>query len=402
MATENPKIAIIGGGPGGLVLARILHLASIPFTLYEGEPHRHSRGQGGSLDLHEESGQLALKEAGLFEEFRKIARSEGEDMQIADKTGQLHWKDVNMKGGGRPEVDRIQLRAILLDSLPEKAISWDCKVQSITRTTSGKHQIQFETATGPSTATFDLVIGADGAWSKVRPLLTGVKPQYSTISFLDCRTRNIDTRFPHISKMVGQGSYIAVSDFKGLMAQRNGDGSIHTYVMVQAAETWLNDVGIDWTNEEKSKKFLLETFADWDDSLKDLIKHSDADITPRALYQLPTNISWISQPGITILGDAAHLMTPFAGEGVNLAMLDALELSKAILKGTENGDLAGAIKEYEQVMMERSREKMEETERNIGLFFQKDAPKELVKVFKEMMEAHGQQSGAIGMPNPQA
>ncbi len=402
MTITKPTIAIVGAGPGGLILARLLHLSSIPFTLYESEPHRYSREQGGSLDLHEESGQLALIGAQLIDEFRKIARSEGEDMRIADKTGHLHWEEVDTEGHNRPEVDRIQLRGILLDSLPENAISWGSKVRSITSAEGEKYEIHIETASAPKTQTFDLVVGADGAWSKVRPLLSSTKPQYSTISCLDCRIRNVDTRFPHVSKMVGQGTYFAFSDHKGLIAQRNGDGSIRTYAMLQVAETWLKDVGVDSTDAEKAKEFLLKEYADWDDSLKDLIRHSGADIAPRVLYQLPTNFSWLLRPGVTLLGDAAHLMTPFAGEGVNLAMLDGLDLSKAIIKGNKGGDLAAAIEEHETVMMERSHEKMEETWRNLELFFQENAPIEFVKAFEKMMAAHGPSPGGPEMPNPQA
>lgn len=401
-ATTKPSVAIIGAGPGGLLLARLLHLSFIPFTLYEAEPHRQSREQGGSLDLHEESGQAALKAAELFDEFRKIARSEGEDMRVADKTGHLHWEEVDPEGRNRPEVDRIQLRSILLDSLPEDAISWGSKVRSIMATENGNYEISIETANGPKSERFDLVVGADGAWSKVRPLLSQTKPQYSTISCLDCRIRNVDSKYPHISKMVGQGTYLAFSDYKGLIAQRNGDGSMRIYAMLQVVETWLKDVDVDWAETEKAKAFLLKEYADWDDSLKDLIRHSDAEITPRPFFQLPTDFSWTLKPGVTLLGDAAHLMTPFAGEGVNLAMLDGLELSKAIIKAAENGDFTEALQEYESAMMDRSHEKMEETWRNLELFFQKDAPREFVKAFAEMMAAHGPPPGGPEMPNPQA
>jgi 2-polyprenyl-6-methoxyphenol hydroxylase-like FAD-dependent oxidoreductase len=236
--TSHPTIAIIGAGPGGLLLSRLLHLASIPFTLYESEPPRHSRPQGGSLDIHAESGQLALSEAQLIDEFRKIARAEGEDLRIADKTGHLHWEEIDSGDHGRPEIDRIQLRDILLDSISANTVMWGCKVRSITRLEgeNGKHEVHIETTSeGFRTEIFDLVVGADGAWSKVRPLLTDIKPQYSSISCLDMHIHSVDTEFPHIAKLVGQGSYIAVSDSKGLMAQRNGDGSIRTYVMLQEA-----------------------------------------------------------------------------------------------------------------------------------------------------------------------
>lgn len=393
---ESLRIAIVGAGPGGLVLARLLHLASIHFSLYEAEPSRTSREQGGSLDLHEESGQLALHAAGLYSDWKKIARSEGDDMRVADKHGKLFMGgEVGSEGHNRPEVDRIMLRGLLLDSLPEGAIQWGHKVSSISPSSggNGKHEVHLETSCSTRTETFDLVVGADGAWSKVRPLLSDIKPHYSTVSCLDTRIRSIDTLYPAISKLVGQGTYFAFSDKKGLVAQRNGDGSIRTYIMLQKPETWLKDVGVDWSDVVATKNYMLEhEYKDWKDELKGLITHANPDIVPRPFYMLPTDFSWTSRQGLTLLGDAAHLMTPFAGEGVNQAMADALDLSKAIVKASKGGantELFDAIKEFETTMLERSHERMEETWRNLELFFEPDAPKEFVKNFEEMMATHG-------------
>ena len=388
-------MAIIGAGPGGLILARLLHLASIQFALYEAEPSRTSRDQGGSLDLHEESGQAALHAAGLHSEWKKIARSEGEDMRVADKNGTLFMEEVDTQGRNRPEVDRIQLRGLLLDSIPEGLIQWGHKVRSISASSDGdgKHEVHLETASGTRTEVFDLVVGADGAWSKIRPLLSDIKPHYSTISCLDTRIRSVDTLHPAISKLVGQGLYCAFSDKRGLVAQRNGDGSVRTYIMLQKPETWLKEVGVDWSDAHEAKKFTLEQeYKDWNDELKSLITHANPDISARPFYMLPTDFSWTSKQGLTMLGDAAHLMTPFAGEGVNLAMLDALDLSKAIVKastGDGNKGLFDAVKDFEKVMLERSHEKMEETWRNLQLFFKPDAPKEFVQAFQAMMVEHG-------------
>ncbi|KAL2056648.1 hypothetical protein ABVK25_003042 [Lepraria finkii] len=294
--TTTPRIAIVGAGPGGLLLSRLLHLASIPFTPYEREPHRHSREQGGSLDLHEESGQLALKEAQLIGEFRKIARAKGEDMRIADKTGHLHWEEVDTDGHGRPEVDRLLLRGWLLDSLPEDAVEWGCKVRSITPTEGGKHDIHIEAASGSEKETFDLTVGADDTWSKVRPLLSETKPQYSTISYLDTRIHSIDTRSPHISKFVEQGSSFAFSDYKGLMANAM---AMAVYARMLCCRWERHGLRICmWTGpilrlrrNSCSRNMRIGMNAS-------RISYA-VQIPPALLYQLPTDFAWTSKQGLT-------------------------------------------------------------------------------------------------------
>ena len=401
--TTALRVAIVGAGPGGLTLARLLHIANIPFVLYEAEPSRTSRMQGGTLDLRPESGQLALHAAALYSQWKRIARSEGEAMRVADKYGKLFVEVADdLQSNNKPEVDRLQLRAIFLDSLPAGALQWGHKVRSISPSNEGdgKHELRLETASGTRTEVFDLVIGADGAWSKVRPLLSDIKPHYSTISCLDTRIRSVDTLHPAISKLVGRGTYSAFSDTKGLVGQRNGDGSIHTYVCLQKPETWLKDVGVDWSDPVAAKKFLLEgEFKDWADELKDLIIHADPDIVARPFYMHPPDFSWTSRQGLTLLGDAAHLMTPFAGEGVNVAMYDALELSKAIVEastGKGSTELFDAIKRYEKIMLERGHESMEETWRNLQLFFSPTAPKELAQMIQELMAGHGPPPEVVG------
>eukprot|EP00026_Physarum_polycephalum_P008764 Phypoly_transcript_08864.p1 GENE.Phypoly_transcript_08864~~Phypoly_transcript_08864.p1 ORF type:complete len:390 (+),score=75.83 Phypoly_transcript_08864:152-1321(+) len=381
---ENSKkfpVTIIGGGPGGLTLARILQVRGFDVAVYERENSSNARGQGGTLDLHAESGQEALKEAGLIEQFRAHARPEGQDMRILDKTGKVHLDDVSQDdNNSRPEIDRRVLRSILLDSLKPDTVKWGHNLLSITAQDSGTYKISFENG---QTTSSQLVVGADGAWSRVRPLLTPAKPIYSGISFVEVNISQVSQRHPTISKLVGRGTLCALSDCKGMIAQRTGGDCVRVYVALQVPERWSTESGINFSDPAQARASMLALFPDWDDSLKELLIKCDDSFLPRPIMALPTDTSWESRDGVTIIGDAAHLMSPFAGEGVNLAMQDALELANAITNC--NGDINAAVKNYEKAMFPRVAEKAEESAGNLKLFFTNNAPKEFLEKMAELM-----------------
>lgn len=374
----NPKIAVIGAGPAGLTLARILQQASIPVTIYEAEPDRNNRNQGGTLDLHPKAGQLALKEAGLLAEFHKHSRPEGEASKIVKANGRVLWDDnvlppwrPSAEGEQeRPEIDRVVLRDLLIDSLEPGTIKWGKKLLGVQEDEKVKGRFNLSFADGTMEMGIDLLVGADGAWSKIRPLLTTEKPFYSGITAIELWALNVDKTNPWLSKYVGEGSLFMFDEGRALMCQRQGSGAIRAYGCVRKPESWVEDCGIDWEKPDARQRLVKEYFDDCGGELQRVILESNDVLIPRKCWMMPVGVSWKTRQGVTLLGDAAHLMTPFAGIGVNVAMADAMDLAKAIIARKESvtakllsdsKNIAIAIEQYEKSMFERAEQSATKT-----------------------------------------
>ncbi|MFE7977795.1 FAD-dependent oxidoreductase [Streptomyces shenzhenensis] len=340
-------ITIVGAGLGGLTLARVLHVHGIPATVYEAEASLTDRSQGGMLDIHDYNGQLAVRAAGLMDEFRGIILEGRQAMRVLDRNGTVMFDQADDGTGGRPEVQRGELRQILLDSLPAGTVRWGHKVSGARGVDEGRHEVTF--ADG-STAVTSLLVGADGAWSRIRPLLSTATPEYTGTSFVETYLFDADTRHPAAAKAVGGGSLFAVDPGKRQIgAHREKDGTLHAYVMLSKPLDWF--AGVDFADAAATAALIAQEFAGWAPELTSLITDSDTTPVLRPHYTLPVGHRWDRVPGVTLVGDAAHLIPP-NGEGANLAMLDGAELGEALAAHPD--DVEAALAEYEQALFPRS------------------------------------------------
>lgn len=378
-STNHLSIAIIGGGLGGLTTAAVLHANGIASTVFELESNRRARTQGGMLDIHDDSGQVALHAAGVFDSFMAQIEVGGEATRILDKNGTVFEDEPDDGTRGRPEIERGTLRDILLDALPEDAVRWGSKVTSVEASPElpGRHEVRL--ADG-STFTTDLLIGADGAWSRVRRLVSDAMPAYSGISFVEADLFNADEDHPAEAAAMGTGMLFALAGDTGIMGHREPGDRLHVYLGQRADEDWLDT--IDFTDPDTARAAVLHLLDGWSEDLRGLIANADTPLIPRRIHALPVGHRWPRTPGVTLLGDAAHLMSPFAGEGANLAMFDGSELARAIVEHPD--DIETALAQYEADMFPRAEESARETLESQEILFAPNAPQSLIDMFAAM------------------
>lgn len=340
-------IAIIGAGPAGLTAANILQRHGWRVDIFEADAAVGARDQGGSLDLHPGEGQVALRKAGLLDAFMAVARHEDQEQRLADHaTGELLREKIPEPGtGDRPEIDRLALRELLLRPLAPQTVRWGNRLQAVAARPDGRYDLHCRAGlAGP----YDLVVGADGAWSKVRAALTPVQPAYTGVTFIELWLADVDRRHPDIARRTGHGTLFALHGGAGIVAQRNGNATLRVYAAVRTRPEESNRPDLTLANITQDE--LLSRFPGWAPSMLAFIAKADRIAAVRPIVALPPGERWTHRAGLTLMGDAAHVMPPL-GVGVNLAMLDAAELAEALVEGT---DWRGAQRRYETLMLDRA------------------------------------------------
>ena len=354
MLLQNKKVAIIGGGPGGLTLARLLQQQGVAVHIYERDASPRVRPQGSALDLHHDSGLKALAAAGLLEEFKRAYRPGADAMVVVN--GQLevlldqHNDQVVQdfgEEGFRPEIDRGPLRDLLIASLRAGTVVWDARFTALQSAEAG-WDIYFENRTRVHA---DVVVAADGANSKVRPYATAVQPVYAGFTLLEGAVPDAAQQVPTLWQLLQGGSLTALENGQTISFLTKGDGALNFWVWVKKPEDWLATSGITWSDQVAVAAWFTQEFSTWSPKWQDLFANEALTVVPRPSYYFPLDQPWPSQPNLTLLGDAAHRMPP-NGEGVNQAMVDAMELAAAL--GSAHFETIGqAIAAYEEQMRQR-------------------------------------------------
>lgn len=364
---DNKKIAIIGAGPVGLTFAKLLQQNGANVTVYERDKDANARIMGGTLDIHSDLGQKALEKAGLLEVFYQCARPTGE--RAADINGNTVMEEFPADDHlyDRPEIDRNDLRKLLLENLNENTVVWDRKFISLEKYNE-KWLLHFEKNI---TETADLVIGANGGMCNLRQFVTDATPQYTGTVIIQGEVFQPDTECPNFKKICGAGNLMVIGEQKMLFSQTKAKGALNYYVSFKKPESWLKENGLNFKDKTTTVSFLTDLLPNWHNSYKELFAATN-EFTLLPMRRMPLDKPWQTNNKITLIGDAAHVMPPFAGIGVNVGLLDALRLSDNLTNG-QFDHIDKAIKNYEFKMFEYAlKAQQETTEAETGIHSDED------------------------------
>jgi len=385
MLLKNKKVAIIGGGPGGLTLAKLLQLKGVAVNVYERDKDATVRQQGATLDLHEESGLCALQKAGLTEAFKKSCRPGADIVRITDHHANIlldgHLEKRNSTFGDpayRPEIDRGPLRDLLINSLDEGTIIWNAQFKALTPFDNG-WGITFENDTAVYA---NIVIAADGANSKIRKYISDIDPLYSGVTIVEGNIYNAEKNAPNLWKLTKGGKVFAMGAEHTLILSAKGEGSLSFYTGTKETEDWIKTSGINFEDKNQVLAWFKTRFADWSKDWEELFQTDEVYFVPRPQYHYPLDQSWDTAPNLTMIGDAAHRMPPYAGEGVNQAMADALDLAEA-LTGTDSKSIQDALASFEKKMLKRASEVTKDTLHNTQIMHSADALEIMLNFFTQ-------------------
>ena len=383
MLLENKQVAIIGGGPGGLTLARLLQLQNVDVKVYERDLNKNARVQGSPLDLHDDSGLAAIRKANLFEEFRTNFMPGADKTLILDEQAKVFYSDheTNLKEDFdnayfRPEIDRGVLRKILLESLQPETVVWGSYFISMEPQNEG-WLLHFKNGLSVYA---DIVIGSDGANSKIRPYITDIKPFYSGITMLEGNIYDSEKAAPQLHSVIKGGKIMAFGNEKNILMGQKGDGALGFYASFKADENWSIYSGLDYADKEQVLEWFKKAYPEWSTVWHELFENVSVPFIPRAINCIHLDQTWETLPNVTIIGDAAHVMPPFAGEGANMAMLDALELSENLVSD-QFATIQEALANYESNMLKRASKAAQESLENGEKMHSKDSLKTMLEFF---------------------
>ncbi len=390
-----PHVAIIGAGIGGVALAVACLHRSIPFTLYERDISFDARAQGYGLTLQQASnsikglGLFSLK-GGMHSTHHLVHNTQGE--RLSEWGMKTHAKLNKPPKRINVHIPRQSLRQALLDQLgDENKVQWGHQLISFTQSCDQQIELCFETNGKKTHVKADLLVGADGIYSTVRRGLIGEAATpleyigYMVILGI-CSLEAI--KGPKSPLLNSETVFQTVNGHERIYMMPFSEDSVMwqlSFPICEKEAKALNAAGFDKLKEEACRR------ANWHHPIPEILSSTlPSTVSGYPVYDrkllLPQQLERVGS--VTLIGDAAHPMTPFKGQGANQALLDALCLARGISVGCnlsskwkERGLRGAVLKEFEEEMLERSGAKVKDSAKaakalhSVGVLREDNAPK---------------------------
>ncbi len=373
-----PHVAIIGGGIGGVALAVACLHRKIPFTLFERDNSFDARSQGYGLTLQQASkaiqsfGLLSLKD-GVNSTRHLVHTVEG---NVIGEWGMRKSKEFNKKANPKRtnvHIARQSLRLALLEQLNvENSVQWGHQLVDLKDVGQNGVELEFLVDGNIKKTKADLVIGADGIRSAVRKLLIG--DENFPLRYLGCI---VILGICPLSALKNTDNQLL--DSATVFQTANGNERI--YIMPYKSDSVMWQLSFPISEEEakalsaKGVQALKDEACkrtQWHSPIPEILLATDESLIsgyPAYDRELLNQSTLDNLGNITLIGDAAHPMSPFKGQGANQALLDALSLAQEIAnscKSTSNWREKGirhtVLKAFETEMLERSAVKVKASE----------------------------------------